>query len=67
MANFKKVNQALGLAFPFLDIECVKGDGYAYFLGKDADQVASVYSNPSSTSTDDMIRMSIEEVSECYP
>lgn len=66
MANFKQVNKAVNKAFPDLDIEVVRGDGYVYFSGADAfDKIDSIYSHPVSTSTDDMIRMCVDNVRYC--
>lgn len=66
MANFNQVNKAVRKAFPSLDIEVVRGDGYVYFSGEDAfDKIDSIYSNPVSTGTDDLIRMSIDNIRYC--
>lgn len=64
MANFKLVNQAIKKTYPNLDIQAVKGNGYVYFCGKDGfDNVSSIYSNPTSTSTETMIRFCLREIS----
>jgi hypothetical protein len=63
MANFSKVNSAVRKQFPDLDIEAVRGVGYVYFNGDDGfDIVDSIYSHPVSTTTDDMIKMVIENI-----
>jgi len=64
MANFLAVNKALKKAFPNLDIKAVRGAGYVYFDGNDGfDEVNSIYVNPTSITTADMIRIVIEHVS----
>ena len=63
MANFAAVNKALKAAYPLLDIEAVRGDGYVYFGGDDGfDKINSIFVHPTSTSTEDMIRLVIEAV-----
>lgn len=65
MANFAAVNKALKAAYPTLDIKAVRGEGYVYFDGDQVfDNVESIYSHPTSTPTDDMIRMCIENIEE---
>ena len=64
MANFKAVNQALKAAYPLLDIEAVRGEGYVFFDGDDGfDKIESIYCHPTSTSTEDLTRFVIEAVS----
>ena len=68
MANFKEVNKAIRTAFPTLDIEVVRGSGYVYFTGRDGfAKVDSVYTNPTTTSTTDMIRMVVENIEDSIP
>jgi hypothetical protein len=63
MANFAAVNKSLKAAYPMLDIEAVRGQGYVYFDGKDGfDKVGSICVHPTSTSTSDMTRFAVEEV-----
>ena len=63
MANFKLVNEAIKKAYPYLDIQAVKGNGYVYFCGQNGfDNVSSIYSNPTSTSTEAMIRFCLREI-----
>lgn len=57
MANFKQVNKALKTTINGLDIEVVRGEGYVYFCGDVGIDIPSVYSHPTSTTTDDMIRL----------
>lgn len=65
MANFKIVNKTIKNTFPSLDIEVVRGYGYVYFNGKDGIGIVdSIMAHPVSTSTDDLIRLCIDEV-EC--
>lgn len=62
MANFKKVNQQVKSKFPGMDVEVVRGDGYVYFAGEYYDKIDSIMTHPVSTSTDDLIRMAVEEI-----
>lgn len=63
MANFKQVNKAVRQRFPELDIEVVRGVGYVYFCGEDGfDKIDSIMTHPTSTSTDEMIRLCIDEI-----
>lgn len=63
MANFKEVNKAVKLAFPKLDIEVVRGNGYVYFDGNDGfDKIDSIYTHPTSTSTETLIRLVLEDI-----
>lgn len=63
MANFKQVNVEIKKAFPALDIEVVRGEGYVYFTGEDGyDTLESIYTHPVSTSTEDVIRLCIDEI-----
>jgi hypothetical protein len=64
MANFLAVNKALKKAFPNLDIKAVRGNGYVYFAGNDGfDKVNSIYVNPTSINTAEMIQIAIEAIS----
>lgn len=64
MANFLAVNKALKKAFPDLNIKAVRGAGYVYFDGNDGfDKVSSIYVNPTSINTAEMIQLVIEAVS----
>jgi hypothetical protein len=63
MANFNKVNAAVKKQYPSMDIQVVRGVGYVYFNGEDGfDIVDSIYSHPVSTTTDDMVKMVIENI-----
>lgn len=65
MANFKDVNKAIKAAFPDLDVQAVRGEGYVYFDGADGfDKVKSLWSNPVTTPTDIMIHLCKEEIQE---
>lgn len=65
MANFAAVNKALKAAYPALDIEVVRGNGYVYFDGKDGfDKIESICVNPASTSTAALTRFVIESVED---
>ncbi|WOF81750.1 hypothetical protein P5704_028255 (plasmid) [Pseudomonas sp. FeN3W] len=64
MANFAAVNKAIKNAYPTLDIQAVRGKGYVYFDGDDGfDKFKSIYSHPTSTTTDTMIRLCLNEIS----
>lgn len=68
MANMIAVNSAIRKAFPTLDIEAVRGDGYVYFCGDDAfERLDSIYANPVSTKTAVMIKLCLEEVQYYHP
>ena len=62
MANFRDVNRAIRARFPGLNIEAVRGAGYVYFAGDNAEGVASIYAHPVSTPTADIIRMAIDNI-----
>jgi hypothetical protein len=63
MANFKQVNKSVKKEFPDLHIEVVRGDGYVYFDGMDAfDRIDSIMTHPTSTTTEDLARLCIEEI-----
>jgi hypothetical protein len=65
MANFAAVNKALKAAYPALDIEVVRGNGYVYFDGEDGfDKIESIWVNPSSTGTAALTRFVIESVED---
>ena len=68
MANMLAVNKAIRKAYPLLDIEAVRGDGYVYFDGKDGfDLLDSIYSNPPTTQTSTMIRLCLAEIKWYHP
>jgi hypothetical protein len=63
MANFSAVNKAIKKTFPTLDIQAVRGKGYVYFDGDNGfDRVESIYTHPTSTSTEVMIRLCVNEI-----
>lgn len=63
MANFKAVNAGIRKAYPNLDIELVRGVGYAYLYSDTlTDQLPSIMAHPTSTSTADMLRLALEEI-----
>lgn len=63
MANFTSVNKAIKDSYPTLELKAVRGNGYVYFDGKDGfDKIASVYSSPTGTSTETMIRFCLREI-----
>ena len=65
MANFAAVNRALKAAYPALDIEVVRGDGYVYFDGDDGfARINAIFVHPVSTSTADLTRLVIEVVED---
>ena len=65
MANFAAVNKAIKKTFPTLDIQAVRFKGYVYFDGDDGfDKINSIYSHPTSTSTDTMIRLCLNEINK---
>lgn len=62
------VNSAIRKAYPTLDVEAVRGDGYVYFCGNDAyDRLDSLYANPVSTKTAEMVRLCLEEIKWYHP
>lgn len=65
MARFNEVNREVKKAFPNLDIEVVRGEGYVYFTGDSAYvyDVESIFTHPVNTSTEDLVRMCKEEIS----
>jgi hypothetical protein len=64
MANFAAVNKAIKKAFPTLDIQAVRCKGYVYFDGDNGfDKIQSIYTHPTGTTTDTMIRLCINEIS----
>lgn len=68
MANMATVNKAIHKAFPTLDVEAVRGDGYVYFDGDDGfDRLDSIYSNPPTTSTATMIKLCLQEIQYYHP
>jgi len=65
MANFSAVNKALKAAYPALDIEAVRGQGYVYFGGNDGfDKIDSIFVHPTCISTEDLTRLVIEAVED---
>lgn len=63
LANFAAVNKAIKKAFPSLDIQAVRCKGYVYFDGDDGfDKIESIYAHPTSTATDTMIRLCVNEI-----
>lgn len=62
MANFKQVNKAVKQQFPHLDIEVVRGEGYVYFSGEDGYNIDSIWTHPTSTNTEDMVRLVIDQI-----
>ena len=66
MANFKEVNRRIKKEFPCMDIEVVRGDGYFYYIGSHGESLDSVMAHPVSTSTDEIIKMAINDVYDRY-
>jgi len=65
MANMRHVNQYIKTNFPDLRVEAVRGEGYVYFDGEDGfDKIESIYVNPVSISTDDLIEIIMETLDE---
>ena len=64
MANMKAVNKGIKEAFGCdLGIKAVRGDGYVYFHGLYGfDNVESIMTHPVSTSTEDMIRLCVDNI-----
>ena len=63
MANLAAVNKEIKKAFPSLDIEAVRGKGDVYFDGSEGfDKIKSIYTHPTRTATDIMIRLCINEI-----
>jgi len=61
MANFRQVNVQIKRHHE--GIELVRGDGYAYFDGVNGfDKIDSIWSHPTSTSTEDMTRMALAAI-----
>lgn len=68
MANMRDVNKAIKQWFPNLEIEAVRGDGYVYFVHSDKyEQLESVYANPPTTPTGEMIRLCLEQIQDIQP
>jgi hypothetical protein len=61
-----QVNKAIRKRFPKRHIEAIRGDGYVWFCGLDTDVIASVFANPPTTPTEDMIRICIEEIERVF-
>jgi hypothetical protein len=65
MANMRIVNQYIKTNFPDLKVEAVRGEGYVYFDGEDGfDKIESIYVNPVSISTDDLMEIIMETLDE---
>nr|WP_192963440.1 hypothetical protein [Pseudomonas fluorescens]CEK42274.1 hypothetical protein PQBR57_0321 [Pseudomonas fluorescens SBW25] len=65
MANFTAVNKAIKKAWPTLDIQAVRCKGYVYFDGEDGfDKIGSIYSHPTSTATETMIRFCFRQIKQ---
>jgi hypothetical protein len=64
MANFREVNKAIKKLHPTEKLEVVRGEGYFYIVpeGDYADWPQSIYSNPTTTSTQDAIRLAEESI-----
>ena len=64
MANMKSVNNGIKKSFlGDIGIEAVRGNGYIYFDGANGfDKVESIMSNPASISTEDAIRLCINNI-----
>ena len=59
----KAVNKGIKEAFlGDIGIEAVRGNGYVYFIDSGLDKIESVMSNPTSTSTEDMIRLCVDNI-----
>jgi hypothetical protein len=66
MANMAQVNKAIRQRFPKRNIEAIRGDGYVWFYGLDTDGIASVFANPPTTPTEDMVQICIEEIERVW-
>lgn len=67
MANMREVNKAIKQAFPNLDVRAVRSDGYVYYDGKDGfGKIESLFCNPSTTPTEDMTRIVLEDINNVY-
>ena len=64
MANFKQVNKVVQKTHP--TVEVVRGEGYVYFSGDAFDQYESIMTHPVSASTEDVIRLALDTLSECH-
>ena len=64
MANMRIVNQYIKSNFPDLKVEAVRGEGYVYFDGEDGLDIGSIYVNPVSISTDDLMEIIMETLDE---
>jgi hypothetical protein len=65
MANFTVVNKAIKAAYPLLDIEAVRGNGYVYFDSDNGfDNIPSIMIHPTATKTEDMIRVVLESIEQ---
>lgn len=64
MANMKEVNKAIKQKFKDHNIEAVRGSGYVWF---DCDyNIPSVYINPVSTKTEDVIKFALLEIQDYF-
>lgn len=67
MANMKIVNASIKKHFPDADIVAVRGCGYVYFDGDDGfGKVESIMANPTTTATEDLIRICQDEISRSF-
>jgi hypothetical protein len=67
MASMSAVNKAIKKAYPELAIEAVRGKCYVYFDGSDGlNKIESLMVHPIATSTDDMVRMVLEQIRDTF-
>jgi hypothetical protein len=65
MAIMKEVNRVIKYTYPQLKITAIRGDGYVYFSDEDGfHTIASIYTNPTTTSTCDMVKMCVESIAD---
>ena len=67
MADFSKINKEIKKMFPTLDVVAVRGEGYIYFDGDDGfDKVESIYCYPTSTNTETLLRLVVQNIKSVY-
>ena len=62
MANMSTINQAIKLNFRDLDVRAVSGSNCISFEGDAGINIASINVNPASTSTEEAIRLVIDQI-----
>lgn len=63
MANMKDVNRGIKSNFPQYEIQAFRGDCYVWFVFG-VHQIDSLYVNPVTTSTNDLIDLCLEQIQD---